>query len=183
MIILGITGTNGAGKGTVVEYLVKNGFKHFSAREFITKEVLKRNMPVNRDNTSLVGNDLRRIHNPAYVIEQLFEEATQQKSNAVIESVRTTGEAEFLKSKGVLLWAVDADRRIRFERNVLRGTELDKITFEKFCEQEDRQMNPKEKFEMNLIGVIGMADTVFKNDGTKKEFEEEIAVALKTIQE
>lgn len=41
MIIIGITGTLGAGKGTVVEYLKTKGFKHFSVREFLTQEIKK----------------------------------------------------------------------------------------------------------------------------------------------
>ena len=37
-VIIGITGTNGAGKGTVVEVLMeKHGFKHYSARGYLTK--------------------------------------------------------------------------------------------------------------------------------------------------
>lgn len=40
MHIIGITGTLGAGKGTIVEYLKdKKGFAHFSVREFL-KEIL-----------------------------------------------------------------------------------------------------------------------------------------------
>lgn len=43
MLIIGITGTIGAGKGTVSDYLVnKKGFKHFSVREFLIKEINKR---------------------------------------------------------------------------------------------------------------------------------------------
>ena len=38
MIIIGITGTLGAGKGTIVEYLVgKKGFKHYSVRELLSE--------------------------------------------------------------------------------------------------------------------------------------------------
>lgn len=40
-MIIGITGTNGAGKGTVVEYLAKKEWNHFSAGEFITEEIEK----------------------------------------------------------------------------------------------------------------------------------------------
>ena len=40
MIVIGITGTIGAGKGTIVEYLVeKKGFLHFSVREFLLKKI------------------------------------------------------------------------------------------------------------------------------------------------
>ena len=50
MIIIGITGTLGAGKGTIVDYLIKTkGFTHYSVRAFITKEIEKRKLPVNRD--------------------------------------------------------------------------------------------------------------------------------------
>ena len=36
MIIIGITGTLGAGKGTIVDYLCKKrGFLHYSVREFL----------------------------------------------------------------------------------------------------------------------------------------------------
>src|SRR3989344_7770324 len=133
-MIIAVTGTNGAGKGTIVSHLLNRGFTHFSAREFITKEVLSRELPLNRDNTNSVANDLRKTHHPAYIIEKLYEEAVLRGGDSVIESIRAVGEEEFLKSKGILIWAVDADRKVRYERNILRGTDLDKITFEKFRE-------------------------------------------------
>ena len=40
MVIIGITGTLGAGKGTIVDYLKEErGFLHFSARQFIIEEI------------------------------------------------------------------------------------------------------------------------------------------------
>lgn len=40
MQIIGITGTLGAGKGTVVDYLVKNkGFNHFSVGDYLIDEI------------------------------------------------------------------------------------------------------------------------------------------------
>jgi len=181
-MIIGITGTNGAGKGTVVEYLVKSrGFAHFSGRDFITEEIKRRGLEVNRDNTNLVANDLRKTHHPAYIAEELYERVLATGGNVIIESIRATGEAEFLKSKGALIWAVDADRKVRYERSVLRGSELDKISFEKFCEQEDREMEQKEKFDMNIKGVIAMADKVFTNDGTQEELFAQIEKVLLSI--
>ena len=77
MIIIGITGTLGAGKGTIVDYLVQNkGFVHYSVRAYITEECQRRGLEVNRDTLTQVGNDLRAAHCPSYITDQLFERAT-----------------------------------------------------------------------------------------------------------
>ncbi|MFA6369014.1 MAG: AAA family ATPase, partial [Candidatus Shapirobacteria bacterium] len=110
MIIIGITGTNGAGKGTIVEYLVKNkGFEHFSARAFIVEEIERRGLENNRDNMVMVANDLRAKNSPSFVADELFKRALESRQNCVIESLRTLGEIESLKKKGkFVLLAVDA---------------------------------------------------------------------------
>ena len=179
-MIIGITGTNGAGKGTVVDYLVKQkGFTHYSGRAFITEEILKRGLPVNRDNTNLVVNDLRKTYGAGYIAEQQLARAQAKGGDAVIESIRAIGEAEFLKSQGAKIWGVDADRRERYERSVMRGTDLDKISFEKFCEQEDREMAQTEKFDMNVRGVFALADVILTNNGTQEELFTQVEEALK----
>ncbi len=179
---IGITGTNGAGKGTIVDYLVqKKGFAHYSARKFISKETERQGLPLDRSNMRLVANELRKVHGPSYVIEQLFEEAKTAVGNVVIESVRTIGEAELLKSKGILLWAVDADRKTRYERVLKRWSETDKVSFEQFCEYEDREMAGTEPYDMNVFGVMKMADHVFYNDGTQDELYAQVERVLDTL--
>ena len=124
MITIGITGTLGAGKGTIVDYLIKNrGFVHYSVRSFITEEINRRGLPVNRDSMTMVGNDLRAQHSPSWIVEQLYEQAQASGKNCIIESVRTAGEVEALRGKpNFYLFAVDADTKVRYERAVLRGT-------------------------------------------------------------
>ena len=100
MLIIGITGALGAGKGTIAKFLVeKKGFKHYSAREFITKEIKRRGMPVNRGSMLFVANELRKKHSPSYIAEKLFERASQSGKDCVIESLRTVGEVNSLKKK------------------------------------------------------------------------------------
>jgi len=72
-MIIGITGTLGSGKGTIVDYLVKQkGFIHFSVRQFILEEIRKRNLPQNRDSMVMVANDLRKKNSPSYITDQLY---------------------------------------------------------------------------------------------------------------
>jgi len=182
-VMLGITGANGAGKGTVVEFLVKEkGFKHFSASGLITEEIVRRGMPVNRDSMIEVANDLRAKHGPGYIAEELLRRAGESQENRIIESIRTLGEVEKLKAKGGILLAVDADQRIRFERNIKRGSNKDQVSFEEFTEQERREMESSDPNKQNLSACIKAADFVIKNDGTVEELNEKIEKLLKIIQ-
>jgi len=177
-MIIGIVGTNGAGKGTVVEYLVRKGFSHYSASGFISEEIVRRGMPVNRDSMNIVGNDLRRLHHPAYLFEQLYARAVAAGGDAVLEAPRALAEAAFLKERGVLLIAVDADRATRYERVAKRGTTKDNVTFEQFSAQEDRELAQAEAHMMNINGVMKMADATLHNDGALGDLHAQIDAAL-----
>ncbi len=173
MIIIGITGTLGSGKGTVVKYLQdKYGFKHYSARDFISEEIIRRNMPTTRENMRSVANELRATHGTSYVAEQLYARAAAEGGNAVIESLRSTGEILALRNKpqSFFLLAVDADQKIRYERILLRKSSTDNISFEKFLEDEEKEMNDINPSGMNIAQCMKMADGSVRNDGDIEDF-------------
>jgi len=171
MITIGITGTIGAGKGTIVEYLVKEkGFRHFPVRGFLLEKIRELGLPGNRDSMYELGNRLRAEHGPSYVVDQLFLQAQASGDNAVIESIRTTGEVVSLRQKGnFLLLAVDADPRTRYNRIVLRGSETDHVSFETFLENEQRESVSTDPAVQNLQACIRQADCLIMNNGTVEE--------------
>jgi adenylate kinase family enzyme len=114
-VIIGITGTNGAGKGTVVEVLMQEmGFKHYSARSYLSKILTEQGKELSRGNMNELANDLRAANHPAILIQKLLEEAQKDGGRAIIESIRTPAEATLLrKFDRFRLLAVDADPRVR----------------------------------------------------------------------
>ncbi len=182
-MIIGITGTLGAGKGTVAEYLIEQkGFKHYSARDFITKEVTGRDLPAERDNLVVVANDLRVKHGSSYVIEELYKQALGTDGDSVIESIRTIGEVEAMKDKkDFYLLAVDADIKSRYERIRKRASVTDTVTFEEFAEQEKKEMTSTDPNKQNLGECIHRADYVINNDGSLEDLNKQVENILQAI--
>ena len=181
-IIIGITGTLGAGKGAIVDYLKKKGFKHYSVREFLIGEIKKRGLPVNRDSMVIVGNDLRKKYGPSYLAEELCQQAEQDGKYCIIESIRTPGEITALKAKGdCYIFAIDADPKLRYERIMKRNTITDQISFEEFMANERREMSSDDPNKQNLSQCISMSDYKFDNSGTFDDLYKQVDQVLLKI--
>lgn len=170
-MIIGITGTNAAGKGIIVDFLKERRFKHFSVREYLTEQLTNQNLSINREHMQTLANRLREQYGPAYIITQLYEKARAYQ-NAIIESVRCPGEITALrKNPEFLLLGVEADQKIRFERAVSRNSSTDiGLTFEKFIEDEEKEKNNQEPFKQNITKCLEEADILLSNNNTVPEF-------------
>jgi len=166
-MIIGITGTLGAGKGTIVDYFVNNhNFKHFSVRKYLSDKLDGLGLPVDRKNMVDLGNRLRAENHPAYIVEQLCLLAEESGGNCIIESIRTPGEVRFLKRFSSFLLAVDADVRVRYDRVVGRGSETDRVSFDEFLADEKREMGSSDPNKQNIGECIRLSDMIFYNGGS-----------------
>ena len=183
MIIVGITGTLGAGKGTVVNYLVKKrGFKHLSVREYLSNEIKKSGLEVNRNSLINKGNELRSKFGSSFLAEELYVLAKKSGKDCVIESLRTPGEINALRKKGKFyLFAVDADPKVRYERITKRAGETDRVTFKEFMSHEQKEMTSEDPNKQNLQKCILMSDCKFDNNGTVKELYEKVEKVISKI--
>jgi len=175
MIVIGITGTIGAGKGEVVSYFKKKGFVHFSARAALIEEIKKRGLEVNRDSMHIVANELRAAHGAEFLAKLLFTKAQNENKDCIIESIRAVGEIDYLRSKSdFFLIGVDADQKIRYNRIVRRGSDTDKVSFEEFSAQEHREMQSSDPTKHNIFACMQRADIVIENNGTLAGFREKL---------
>ncbi len=181
-MIIGLAGSFGGGKGTVVDYLTTvRGFHHYSASKFITEEIVRRGMPVDRDSMITVANELRAEHGPTHIIDSLYEHASVTGGDAIIESLRAVAEVRRIKQLGGYVIGVDADPKLRYERARARGSEKDNVTYEEWLAQEQKETNPDDPTKQNIFGALAEADVVVQNNGTLEELHAKVDEVLKHI--
>jgi len=176
MKIIWITGPQAAGKWEIVNYLVeKKWFAHYSVRWFLTEEIEKRWLPLDRDSMREVANELRANYWPSYITDQLFAQAQAAGKDAIIESIRAIGEVESLKKNSdFILLAVNADQKLRFERAIARKSASDFVSFEKFQEQERLESENSDPSKQNINACIAMANFVVNNDWNLEELHKQL---------
>lgn len=167
-MIIGVTGTDGAGKGAAVDFLVrKRSCTHYSSRSVIEAEVTARDLEPTREQLRLVANDLRAQHgNDVLVARALERIAHDGVQCAVIESIRTLAEAETLRAAGGILLAIDADPKERYRRISGRKSATDNISYEDFLAQEKIEMNDTDPHGMQKAAVMASADHTIMNNGS-----------------
>ena len=184
-MIIGITGTYRAGKGTVAEYLVaQKKFKHYSVSKYIERRLREKGIQnIGRDELIAEGNEIRKNFGADFIVRKLYEEAEKEGGNIIIESIRCPSEAEFIKSQknGVLL-AVDADTLLRYRRAQVANTLKDGVDFRKFILQELKESSSESPNEQNLLRCIQMADIKIMNNGSEWDLYHEVEKELKNLQ-
>ena len=181
-MLIAITGPLGAGKGTVAQYLnKKHNYSYLSVRSFFAEEVLRRGQIATRDTITAVARDLRAENGPTYAIEQLLARAGKGGRGIVIESVRTPAEAEFLKSKGAVLWCIQADIETRYKRFIGKAMPQDAMTHEQFVARDAQEMDASDPVNQDLGAVCAAAQTGIDNNGSLEGLYEQVEEALKKL--
>lgn len=183
-MIIGITGTDGAGKGTVVDYLAHTkGFVHYHGRKLFIEEIEKQGLENNRASMRLVANELRRLHGDDVIVKLFLQQAKERGDvHIIIDSIRALAEVETLKANGGALLSVDADRKIRYKRIQERASSSDNVTFEEFVALEEREMNDPDPHGMQKAKVMAMADYTIENNTSTEDLYSQVEDFLKKVQ-
>lgn len=170
MTILGISGTNGAGKDSIGEMLAaRHGWLFVSVSQILRDELAKQGLPGDRHHTHRLSAQWRRQKGTGVLIDKAVEIYNEQKniySGLAIASLRNPGEADAVhKLGGKVIW-IDADIKVRYARIKRRqhGRQEDKQSFEKFVADEQHQMHHSgDEATLSMSAVKDRADIFIDN--------------------
>jgi dephospho-CoA kinase len=168
-MLIGLTGPNASGKGTIAKRLIEKGYGYLSLSDCLREELARRGENVERERLMALGNELREREGAGVLAQKVLAKVEPGRSY-VIDSIRHPGEVEALrKRRDFFLVLVDAPALVRFERAKRRGREADPVTMESFLELERRELEGRAKEHQQLARTMEMADYVLTNDGSLRD--------------
>ena len=185
-MIIGLTGTIGSGKGELSTYLRNKNFNYITISDLIREELLKRNLPLKREELQNLGNEMRKIHGNNFWAKKAIEKINLNE-NLIIDGIRNIGEVEEFKNlPNFFLLAIDAPEELRLIRTKRRKRVIDgRISSdpqnqEKFkqLEKRDRGFNEPE-YGQQVLKCLEVADYTIINDSTLDKLYEKLDLFLK----
>ncbi len=139
-MILGVTGTIGAGKDLIARYLESKDFQHISTADILREEVSQKGLSLERESLRTFSNDLKKEKGGDYLAREAV--ARMKSDNIIISAIRAVEEVDYLKKlDNFYLIFIDAPVELRYERIRKRSRIGEKeIAFEEFKRKEDLEM-------------------------------------------
>ncbi len=180
-MIIGITGFNGAGKSTVAKYLEGKGFLYLSMNKILSEECKKRGLSDDRDDLVVVANELRNKLGPSALIK-ITQDYFKPNKDVVIESLRNPEEVRELKAKNrFYLIGLNADINLRYMRARKRARDSEIVSFEKFAENEKRELSNTTINAQLLLETYRLKDFEIINDWDLDSLYERVDIILSLI--
>ncbi|MGH0032373.1 MAG: deaminase [Myxococcota bacterium] len=178
-MILGLSGTNGAGKGEVLAYLQARSFYAHSLSDVIRDVLRERGEEETSEGMIEAGNAIRAARGPGGLAQVLAERLVPDR-NYVIDSIRHPAEVEVLRGQTnafQLIW-VTADEQVRLERIRARGRSGDPQTIEDLRRLEGLELASDDPTAQQLLAVRDLADFTIENDGSLEELQAKVQEVL-----
>jgi dephospho-CoA kinase len=165
--LIGLTGTNGSGKGEAASFFKSHGYAYFSLSDIIRNELNQEGRETTRDNLIQKGNEMREKHGANILASLVMDRITGE---SVIDSIRNPSEVEYLRTQEhFILLAIDAPVEIRYTRVRERGRNESAASLQEFIAKEQEEMTQNEKGQQ-LEECMSMADFRVTNEGSLENF-------------
>lgn len=171
--LIGLSGTNGAGKDTVANLLVlSNDFVFVSVTDLLRTEAKKRGLKPDRKALRTISAEWRRESGLGILVEKAVSEYHASKelgAGLVIASLRNPGEADIVHELGGIVVWIDADPKVRYGRiraNLVsrNRAEEDNKTYKQFLAEELAEMHSVgDKATLDMTAVKKKSDIFIDN--------------------
>lgn len=184
--VIGVAGTNGAGKDTIGHLLAEHhNYLFISVTDLLRAEAKRRGLQAEREVTREISAEWRRELGLGVLIDKAvaeFETVRDQYAGLVVSSVRNPGEADRIHELGGTMVWIDANPQIRYQRIQAadRGRAAsDNKTYEEFLAEEEAEMHSSgDAATLNMSAVKELCD-LFPDNGTDlATFKKDVEAAL-----
>jgi dephospho-CoA kinase len=157
MVVIGVSGLPGAGKGVVSRIAESMGFKIIRMGDVIREEARKRG-----EDPGVTAVRLRDEYGKYVVAEKCVERIQESDAGMfLIEGIRSPHEVEIFRKSfpGFRVISVFSTRKTRFRRLRKRQREDDSERYDEFVERDERELG------FGIGDVIATSDYMIINEG------------------
>ncbi len=183
MLVLGLSGSFSAGKGTFIE-IVNTNFNAcgVSTSDAVRSEAATRGIEKTRQNLRKLVNEMVAEKGGAVLVEFALK-SIKPCDVLVVDGLRRKEEIFYLKDKFKnnfhLVW-LDAPIEKRYERILARKRESEEfLSFEQFKADEAKEFDGSNS--QNLNECKSLAEIFVENDSSREIFEEKIVSLVKNL--
>ena len=163
-MIIGLTGMNAAGKGTVADYLKRRGFVYYSLSDVIRDVLADRGMEPTREHMIHTGRELRERGGAGALAIGILRKLDPRHNN-VVDSFRNPAEVDVFRERGdFVMLEVTASEPTRFARIKSRGRVGDPTDLETFRRLERAELTAANAAGQQLLATAAKADHQVPND-------------------
>jgi dephospho-CoA kinase len=166
---IGVAGLNASGKTEVVQILESRSFYGVSLSDVIREDLTRDGLEPTREQMIVRGRALRERFGSGILAERVIATLPPDR-NHVIDSIRHPAEVEAFRQARdwVLVW-VETSPETRYERLRARGRVGEEISFERFQELQQQELESPDPSAQQLLAVRELADEVIENEGTVED--------------
>ena len=170
-----VAGMPGSGKSLVSQTAREMGIPVYTMGDVVRREVRRRGLEPTPSNLNRVARELRQLYGPRVIAERVLEEIKEgpRAEVVLVDGVRSLEEVEVFRSYApVVIVAVHASPKTRFERLRARGRPGDPRSWEEFVARDSMELG------FGLGSVIALADYMLVNEGVSIDEARRLARSL-----
>jgi len=173
-MIIGLTGSMGAGKGEVVKILDPLGFQYITLSQMVREEARKKGIPEEREKLMEVGNHMRQTEGAGVLGKRALQKIRGSENDKwVVDGIRNPAEIDALKEgQNVHIVGLQANRDLLVQRILKRGRESDPKIAEEVIARIQREWGKGEPPEgQQMERCMQKIDHLIVNEGTLEELD------------